>query len=79
MEDVRNKFASWLKTHRISAYEFARTTRIAEPTIYKAVRGEPLRCDTIDKLLRFTAGLKREDFNEIDYSGVDLDRNSTIA
>lgn len=67
------KFKDWLRHHDISAYEFARQTRIAEPTIYKAIRGEPLRCDTVQKILRFATGLRKQDFEIIDYAGVTLD------
>lgn len=61
-------FGKWLSMRGESATEFARRTFISAPTVYKAIKGKPIRCSTIKKILRFAKNLEEKDFVQIDFS-----------
>ncbi len=62
-------FKAWLKDRNESGRRFARRTQISEHTIFKAMRGEGIRCDTIIKILRYCPELRKQDFSMIDHKG----------
>lgn len=54
----------WLWDNRLSGLAFARLSRVSHVSVQKAVRGDPIRLDTVKKILRFTKGeLSAKDFN----------------
>jgi predicted transcriptional regulator len=58
------KFKRYLQRRDESAYEFAERSKIAIHTVYKMIRGEPVRKDTVKKAIRYAKGkLEESDFN----------------
>jgi hypothetical protein len=49
-----SKFAQYLEGRQESAYEFFRRTEIAINTVYKLIRGQPVRKDIAVKVIKFT-------------------------
>jgi len=71
-------FAKWLQENKETAYSFGRRTFISLPTIYKAARGEPLRCSTIKRILYFARQLEEKDFKKVDYSYLTFEDKSAM-
>lgn len=72
-------FGKWLLDRNESATEFSRRSFISTPTIYRALRGEAIRCSTVKKILYFAKQLSEEDFKTIDYSFMSIEGNSAIT
>ena len=49
-----SKFKLYLDSRQESAYEFFRRTGIAINTVYKLVRGDPVRIDVAKKVVKVT-------------------------
>ena len=50
----KNKFGSYLSAKGETAYDFAKYTQISLNTIYKLLRGEPVRRDIAKRVVRAT-------------------------
>lgn len=68
-----SRFYLWLKERHLSGRQFARRSLISEHTVFKAMRGKPIRCDTVKKFLIHCKELLRADFKIVDHKGNEID------